>query len=177
MANISRSRKSGIFLRGGVKVRETKWVPIAPTFTSLAANTPVIFTGFAASQLSLRPFTIIRVRGFIVVATDQAIAFENFQATLGMAVVSEQALAIGVTAVPTPEADRDSDLFFVFEEGAGVVAAITSTGIAGNSHARPFDSKGMRKVEEGQDIAITEENTAGGGVTMFKSGRLLMKLF
>ena len=55
----------------------------------------------SAIGLALRPFTLIRVRGIFTIASDQSAATETQVGALGVAVVSEQAASIGVTAVPT----------------------------------------------------------------------------
>jgi hypothetical protein len=45
-------------------VRETLWMGIAASDTALAsASSVVLFGGFSAAQLALRPFTIVRTRG------------------------------------------------------------------------------------------------------------------
>jgi len=164
--------------RGRSSRRQTVWLGIGPTHSALgAASTATLFTGLSAAQLAMRPFTIIRTRGIIGIKSDQQAANEFQHAALGMAVVSDQALAIGVTAVPTPDTDRDSDLFFVYEELAAEF--VFTTGAAFNSDgmtSRTFDSKAMRKVEEGSDIAITIETTStSSGVTFTKAGRMLIK--
>jgi len=178
MANITVNRKSGFIRRGGVMRRETAWVALTPTNTNLAgASISVLFTGYSAAVLALRPFTIVRTRGYLHCRSDQAGATEFFDAVLAMAIVSDQALAIGVTAVPTPDTDRDSDLFFLFEEIAGTIQQITSVGVLENQLGRTFDSKAMRKVEDGQDIAVTIETAAASlGVNFSKGGRQLIKL-
>jgi len=160
------------------RVRETRWLGIGPTVTGLgAASTGVLFTGFSTEQLGNRPFTIIRTRGFWTVRSDQNAATENFSVGLGFAIVSDQAHAIGITAVPTTDTDRDSDLFYVFEELAGSLFLATAVGFQQAQPSSQFDSKAMRKVEEGQDCAITLETTsASSGVTVYKSGRTLIKL-
>ncbi len=178
MANIRFSRKSGFVPRAVGKRRETQWLAIGPTLTGLAsASSAQLFTGFSATSLALRPFTIVRVRGFWTVRSDQNAATENFSSVLALAVVSEQALAIGVTAVPTGDTDRDSDLFFVFEELAGTLFLADATGFQQAQPSKEYDSRAMRKVEEGSDVAFTLENTTqSAGTTIFKSGRILVKL-
>ena len=57
-----------------------------------------------------------------MVESDQSAATELFIGNLGLAVVSDQATAVGVTAVPTPATDRGSDLWFLIEEGPGCQA-------------------------------------------------------
>ncbi len=174
------ARKSGFVRRGGRMVRETLWVGIGETDTALAsAGTAVLFTGLTANLLSLRPFTIVRTRGLIHVISDQVSAAETFGAMFGMCVVSDQALAVGITAVPTPGADRASDLWFVYEEIFGRLILNTAIGVQtyGRDGCKYFDSKAMRKIEEGQDLSITvEAMTISSGVQIKKAGRLLIKL-
>ncbi len=95
-----------------------------------------------------------------------------------MAVVSDQALAIGVTAVPNPDADRHSDLWFVFEELMGEFAFITGTGFDPvGGIMKEYDSRAMRKVEDGEDVSIVVQASAvSAGITIAKTGRMLIKL-
>jgi len=173
------ARKSGFVRRHGVMRRESLWIFIAPTNTVLAAaSTAVLFSGFNAAALALRPFTIVRTRGILGSTSDQTAATEFYHWAFGIAVVSDQALAIGVTAVPTPMTDRASDLWFVYEEQMGELLFKDATGIQQNAIAQQsFDSKAMRKVEEGQDIAISVETAAtSNGALVKKAGRMLLKL-
>jgi len=178
MANIKRSRRSGFTLRGGRMRRESFWIAIAETSTTLASGTPVLFTGLTTAQLALRPFTVVRTRGLLQLSSDQLTTTESYFGAYGMAVVSDQAFAIGITAVPTPITDKDSDLWFVFEELTGRFAVSSAIGILEVGNRREFDSRAMRKVEDGQDIAIVEENSGSpfAGAIMTKSGRMLIKL-
>ena len=177
MANVITARRSGLVLRGGRNRRDTAWVAITTTNTAIAAATAVLFGGFTAAVLALRPFTIVRTRGWIGIFTDQSAATEDFHASMGFAVVSDQALAIGVTAVPTAETDKDSDLYFVFESLSSRITVQSQVGMLLSGVGREFDSKAMRKVETGQDIAITVESPAvGQGSTWHKGGRMLIKL-
>ena len=172
------ARKSGFVRRQNVMVRETLWVAIVPTLTALgAASVAVLFGGFSGAALALRPFTVVRTRGLLHLASDQQAASEVQHVALGMSVVSEQALAIGVTAVPTPAADQDSDLFFVYEEIANVVTFQTAVGGYNEGQLLHYDSKAMRKVEQGSDVAIVVETMSTSfGASIVKSGRMLIKL-
>jgi len=171
-------RKSGFTRRGGRMVRESLWVAILPTVSALgSASTAALFTGFSAAILALRPFTIVRTRGYIHLQSDQEAADETYFATLGAAVVSDQALAIGVTAVPTPQTDADSDLWFLYESLAGTVRFTSASGVFDAGHGRVFDSKSMRKVEDGEDVAMSVETAAiSAGAVFLKGGRMLIKL-
>ncbi len=173
------ARKSGFVRRGNTMVRETRWVAIAETDTTLAAaSTAVLFTGFGATVLALRPFTIVRMRGILGIRTDQVVASELQHAALSLAVVSDQALAIGVTAVPTPSADRASDAFMLYEEIASFFTFASNIGIQTQGMTlKEFGSKAMRKVEQGFDAAMCVETSVNSaGCIVSKAGRMLIKL-
>ena len=149
MANIRRARRSGSTIRGGRSVRESLWLGSTETQTTLASsNSVTLINVLNAGALALTPFTVVRVRGYLHVRSDQSIATEAFSAAVGMCVVSVQASAIGVTAVPTPFTDLGSDLWmvhqmlssqFLFKAGDGVEGA--------NGFSVEYDSRAMRKVE------------------------------
>ncbi len=177
MANLRIARRSGLVLRGGRNRRDTLWGGVVFTSNTLVADTPILFGGLSAAGLALRPFTIIRVRMAVNVSSDQSVAVENYAAAIGMAVVSDQALAVGVTAVPTPASEFDSDLWFMYQSFAGRISAVTSTGINDSSPTVNVDSRAMRKVEEGQDLALVVEAFTGSlGCQLGKVGRFLLKL-
>ncbi len=162
------------------QVRETLWVFLSETNTTLAAaNTAALILSASAAMLALRPFTIVRTRGTWAVRSDQTGASENFDAALGMCVVSDQASAIGVTAVPTPFTDLGSDLWFLHQMMFNRFEFISGVGVEPLSNwIGNYDSKAMRKVEQGQDIAVVLENSSivGGGSNVTHAGRMLIKL-
>ncbi len=162
MANISTGRKSGFIIRGGSRKRDTLWLGGAPFQQALVAPTTVaLVTSLNAAALALRPFTVVRSRGQLLCKSDQIGGSEDYAGAFGSCIVSDQANAIGVTAVPTPTTDSGSDLWFVYEFMMGAFAfgtqvAFTSVG----GVIRVVDSKAMRKVEDGQDLVGVVE---GGG--------------
>ncbi len=179
MARVPTNRKSGFIMRSGAMRRESLWVALIGTSTALAPVTPVLFTGYSASILALRPFTVVRTRGVMSVLSDQSSATESFHAAMGMAIVSDEALAVGVTAVPTPISSQDSDLFFVYEALIGRLQNASNVGFDGaGGQFKTFDSKAMRKVEDGQDIAVSIESDTSPflGCIVLKAGRQLIKL-
>ena len=179
MANINVGRKSGFIMRSGVRRRETIWAGITETDTVIAAALGAVITNSSgASVQALRPFTVVRTRMNWLLASDQSGATEDFGAGFGVAVVSDQASAIGVTAVPTPVTDIASDLWFVHELQFGLFRFVSGIGFEGVSGIqRTIDSKAMRKVEEGQDIVFVLENTSlSAGSESFLGGRILLKL-
>ncbi len=178
MANIRSARRSGRIFRGGRSVRESLWVPIDGTNTTLAAgSTAALLTASSAGLLALRPFTIVRSRGFMHLESDQTAGQEEQAINYGECVVSDQAVLIGVTSVPTPTTDKGSDLWYVFQalmasHGAGTVDSELGQWIQ-------YDSRAMRKVEDGSTIVTvveTELAALTSGVGFRHTGRLLIKL-
>jgi len=175
MANIRRTNRSGFITRGGVRRRETLWIDLPLTETTMtAAGGTIIYSGSAA-LLALRPFTIVRTHIQLMVRSDQSAASEVFQAAYGEVVVSDQAAAIGVTAVPTPLTDLSSDLWHAWKSLSGFFEFGNSTGISQMGVIGELDSRAMRKVEEGQDtLGIAEAGFSG--VNLLTVGRQLLKL-
>jgi len=166
--------------RGGSRsVRATQWISIDTVASTLAgAPTAVLANSLNAAALAFRPFTIVRTRGILHVRSDQVVADQTFIGDMGLAVVSDQAVAIGVTAVPTPLTDKGSDLFFVYEQVAGrlEISSGAGTGVPTNTGTfHIWDSKAMRKVDGDQDVVLTVENELTG-VVIVTSGRMLIKM-
>jgi len=181
MANLNIRRRSGFIQRSGVMRRETQWLELGATATVLATvGSASITNALTVAEKALRPFTVVRTRGILHTISDQVVADEVWHLAFGACVVSDQAVAIGATAVPTPDTDRDSDLWFLFEEQVGFFEFATAIGfqerVEENTHR--FDSRAMRKVEEGQDLIFVKENGAMGsdGLNCRSAGRVLIKL-
>ncbi len=158
--------------------RETDWFSIAVT-SSQVANSATLVSSLNAAALALRPFTIIRTHLQITATSDQSAASESYFAALGAAVVSDPAAAIGVTAVPTPETDRESDLFFLYQDILGDFSFGSNIGFIGNEMVQySLDSKAMRKVSADEDVVFVVEGgtVIGEGSLISFSGRMLVKL-
>ena len=168
------------FVRGAAAIsrsRETLWLFDTTVEVTLAgAPTAVLALSLNAAALALRPFTVIRTRGFMHCQSDQAALPETFGVGLGMAVVSDQAAAIGVTAVPTPVTDKGSDLWYVYESLFGATIGDAFVGnMANRGVQKEIDSKAMRKVNDDQDLIVVVENEIAGCVVTY-TGRFLVKL-
>ncbi len=153
------------------------WIRLTETTTGLASgNSAALILSFNAAALALRPFTIIRTRGIWNVSSDQEAADEDCQVALTGCVVSDQASAIGITAVPTGYTDAGSDLFFLYEQQAIQTRFLSTSGF--NIYTGvTYDSKAMRKVNDDQDVIWCLENSGvSDGSTIFHSGRVLIKL-
>ncbi len=177
MARLNIARRSGLVLRGGRDRRNTIWISLPTVEVTLSgAPSVAITTSLTAAGLALRPFTVMRTRGIMSIHSDQIVATEDYMVDYGECVVSDQASAIGVTAVPTPGTDRGSDLWYLFEQLIDRVHFGTNVGFRSIGIRKQFDSKAMRKVEEGQDTIGVVENEFGGA-TVIVSGRQLLKLY
>ena len=126
----------------------------------------------------MRPFTIVRSRFLIGIETDQVIGSERQIGAVGGAVVSDQAVAVGVTAVPMPITDMASDLWFFHQLAYNTFRFASGVGFdASASEMYEVDSKAMRKVDIGQDIVIVGELSATGeGFNLLFGGRMLVKV-
>ena len=169
-----------VFHRGGRTVRESLWLGVGESNTVIAAaSTAVAINALNAAALALRPFTIVRTRGILAYVSDQTAASENYSAALSMAVVSDQALGIGVTAVPTGFTDLGSDLFWVHQMMAGRFEFISGVGVSSPNAMQviEYDSKAMRRVDDDQDLAIVlETSSLSLGINVFHAARILIKL-
>ena len=175
MANIRTARRSGLVLRGGRQRRESLWFSIEPGLSTQAASGGLITNTSNAALLALRPFTVVRTRMSFFIRSDQAAAAEVQTGAFGMAVVSDQAIAIGVTAVPTPITDIGSDLWFFHQFLLCNESSLTD--VAKPGCAIYADSKAMRRVDDDSDIAtVLEMSTITQGITVNSMGRVLIKL-
>ena len=145
--------------------------------TTLAAGSRVLVSSLNAAGLALRPFTIVRTRGFVWVASDQIAATEQPMGAMGMQVVTDSASAAGAASVPTPTSEPNAD-FFVYQPWAVQSVVADATGIDANAgHYFDIDSKSMRKVGQDDDVVLTFENfSLVDGVEFIIGGRFLVKL-
>ncbi len=171
------------FTRGrgrlGAQRRETLWAPIAPLNTTITGGGSSLIYTAGATEDALRPYTVVRTHLYLSIHSDQQVASENQIIAIGFAVVSDQASAIGVTAVPTPVTDLDSDAWYLHQFISGVFTLATAVGINGPGNSSTnVDSKAMRRVEDGFDNIVTIEavTTLSDGVNVVTAGRQLLKL-
>jgi len=140
----------------------------------LAASAVTLDQSFVS--ISGEPFTIMRTRGILTIESDQFAATENPFGAMGMAVVSEEALAAGVTAVPQPYSNSESDLFFVHQFFWSQFVFGDATGFSTDAHSFEFDSKAMRKVQPEERIVVVLENGSNAfGLNFLLNFRMLMK--
>jgi len=156
--------------------RSTSWFNIPPVSAALSGAAGTILVSLTTLELAKRPFTIVRTHLAYRITSDQSAASEIYGIGLGMCVVSDQASAIGVTAVPTPVSDAQSDFWFLHQFAFGDFLFATGNGFVEDQMTYRIDSKAMRKVSEDEDVLLVGENTGlGGGLNMQVAGRLMIK--
>ena len=163
---------------GSSQRRSTSWLPIPAQASTFSTTGGIILASLDAGELAKRPFTIIRVHLEVLVITDQLAADESQAFAVGMCVVSDQAQAIGVTAVPTPDTDLGSDLWFLHQFMFRDFAFGSAVGFDSGAQSRSIESKAMRKVNDDQDVLLVGElvaNAAGTGFVVLIGGRVLIK--
>ncbi len=162
--------------RGGSK-RGKDWFGFSPSVQTLTAAGGSIVYSLNAAALAIRPFTIVRTHMELYILSDQTANSENQLAAWAWAVVSDQAAAVGVTAVPTPITDIGSDLFFVHQVLLNALQVSSAVSIQQVGTRYSVDSKAMRKVSESQDIVgVLELDASGAGLTVLVGGRMMVKL-
>ena len=168
-------------LRQGQR-RQTIWIASADVTAVTAIGGGVIVFDQLFSEAALRtigasPSTIVRTRGQLWVQSDVSNAQERPFGAMGFSVVSDQAAAVGVTALPAPISNEDSDLFFVYESWQAATV-VSDAGFTNPMYQYSFDSRAMRKIEDGDAIVVVLENAALGGIgaQYILKFRMLLKL-
>ncbi len=170
------------FVRGAGAIRrarETTWFSTPPTVFNVAAGSALQGFSLNAAALAKRPFTILRTHFHVGWISDQIIASEAQFGAVGMCIVSSQAAAIGVTAVPTPLTDIGSELWYLHQVLTSFFTFSSAVGTDSQGMTSiDIDSKAMRKVNEGEDALIVFENAASPnseGIDYLVAGRFLIK--
>ncbi len=81
-----------------------------------------------------------------------------------------------MTAIPTPITDQSSDNFFMWEPFSSRVAFVSAVGFQHRVWERyELDSKAQRKVDDGDTLVVTLENSATVGMIFVLEFRVLIK--
>ena len=104
--------------------------------------------------------TILRVVGGIAIQSDQLSAVETQSGAVGMCLVTDTAVAVGITALPDPVTDVQDDVWFFYQSFA--TQLFFSTAVAFDAQGStwfPFDSKAKRIFHSGQTVAVVIANS------------------
>ncbi len=100
--------------------------------------------------------TVRRTRGIVSIGSDSGASSEDQLGAFGMIAVSDLAITAGVVSIPSPVTEGNDDGWFVWQP---FVQAQSNSANSPGSREYPFDSKGMRRIQEGFTIAIVAENS------------------
>ena len=135
------------------------WGGVAtPAFVTIPAASKVLIGGFLANNAGIDE-TIMRVVGKMAVKTDQDAGTEFQIGALGMMVVTDAALAVGITAIPGPVTDINDDGWFLYVPIVQAIQVASSIGLDAQAGVGyDFNSRGRRIVELGSNVVIVVEN-------------------
>jgi len=127
--------------------------------TTIALGTKVLLASFVLSNAGIGE-VIRRTRGVLRVISDQTTTVEGITGAFGMCLVTDLALAAGAVSIPGPVTDASDDLWFVWEPlvGHSRTTNVSAAAVPADGITKEFDSKAMRRVEEGYAIAVMVEN-------------------
>jgi len=161
--------------------RQTGWEEgpggdLAPELFT-ASSSVILGSGVAALSDGL---TVVRLRGELqAYMTAVVAANDGYSCAVGACIVSNDAFAIGVTAVPTPIEDMDWNgwLYHRFFHVHSVSTAVTATD---SSLVLRFevDSKAMRKIAVNETLCMVMEVLERGtaSLSVWFDSRILLKL-
>ncbi len=141
-------------------VKNFSWSGVTSSaLTALPAASKIVVASFILSTAFDE--TITRIRGVLSITSDQVTATETPQGSFGAIIVSEDAFAIGITAIPSPGNDIANDGWMMWHGFIvpKVVASIASFQEPAG-HQLVIDSKAQRILREGSRLVFVLENTA-----------------
>ena len=167
-------RRGGVPFRGSQK-RLTEWSSLADqSYVDVGSGASVLLSSVSFED----PGTIVRSRGIFSIRAQSPITGDlDIGGAFGVGLVSAEALAIGITALPKPHADADwggwmvwrpFQYFIEFGDGTGV-------NMFSNDWMLEIDSKAMRKVEPNSAMVFVVESQVGV-FSVAEKVRLLLKL-
>ncbi len=152
--------RHGRMVRSNRSRPNRSWSGIFATATISTASTKSLLASLVLSNQGIDE-TVLRCVGTLIVSSDQQGASEDQQGALGMAVVSDAALAVGATALPGPVTDISDDLWFTHVPFLQRFVFVSAIGVYPRFVTRyQFDFKSKRIVESGSSIAIMLESTS-----------------
>ena len=105
---------------------------------------------------------MVRDRGMVTIKPGSFAADLDIVGAIGVGVVSDEALGVGITAIPTPYSDADWSGWLVWESFAIHLEVLDATGFDVGAALRiNVDSKGMRKLGATESLVLVAESQVG----------------
>ncbi len=168
--------------RGGSRTvrgprRQVTWVaPADQGYIALASTTKVLLASFSPEGAGMEKPTVVRTRGQLSIRPNVFSGDVDIVGAFGLGIVSAQALAIGITAIPGPFDDADWDGWFVWRSFSYRFELVDGTGdFYPASSDMEIDSKAMRKVADNEAVVIVMQSQIGA-MSISAPLRLLFKL-
>ncbi len=150
------------------------WISSTPAtgVTALAGSTNALVEVVTPLVADL---TVLRIRGMFSWQNDQASASEVNVGAIGIIRVEEPAATVGISAIPVPGTDADSDWIwhsyfadkYEFQTAAGFDPRKMNQIVV--------DSKAMRRINGEQRFVIVIENQAAQGIQFVWHMRMLVQ--
>ena len=147
--------------------RKSTWIgPADQGYISVASAGATLMASFDTSaagnpNAAAIGSTIVRTRGQISIIPTAVGADLNIVGAFGIGIVSSQALAIGITAVPEPFDEADWDGWYVWRSFSYNVEFIDATGTQFLEWNFEVDSKAMRKLSENEAFVFVAQSQQG----------------
>ena len=158
--------------------RQTAW-SLGPegTLAHTASAAQLVPTSVTATVEGL---TIVRIRGtFLIFLTSVGSNVDGLTGAVGIGIVTDEAIAAGVAAVPTPFSDDDDELWMWHHYFHCIGASTSSPSQQPAATVRmEIDSKAMRKLPQGNSLFAAVEVVETGVIAgnSFLNTRILVKL-
>ena len=158
--------------------RKTSWSigPGSSALTVVSTNATTIL-GQGASFI-LDGLTIVRIRGSLRMFLTTAGAVEGFHCAVGMGIVTDEAFAVGQSAMPRPIADAGWNGWMYHRYFDVMSLSTLAAGDNNNWVAFEVDTKAMRKVAANETLFMSLQHVEIGTAVaqvLFDS-RVLVKL-
>ena len=133
----------------------TNWARLSSIgFVLVPASTKVLLASMVLSNPGIGE-TVRRTRGQFSVISDQTAAVEEQIGAVGFMVVNDVAAGLGAGSLPDPVSEANDDGWFVWQ---GFQQSLSAGGGISSIWQWEIDSKAMRRVEEGFQIAVIVAN-------------------
>ena len=126
----------------GRKIVNRSWSSVQDAaFSAVPAASKILVGTFSVANPGI-DFTTLCVVGSISIASDQSAGIETQCGSFGLILVTDAAVAIGVTVMPSPHLDSSDDGWFVYKSFAQQSSLAENFGPF--SYTYDFDSKAKR---------------------------------
>ena len=122
----------------------------------------MIVASFDAAGNGLAKPTVVRTRGMCSVKTSTNVLGDTeVTGALGVAVVSDLALAAGAASIPGPFSEAGWDGWMVWQSFCWSFRFDTAAGLILDSIQFDVDSKAMRKITDDESLVVMAESQSG----------------